>query len=201
MTDSSDDVRAKVKRYFEQMEEASEGKTASFRRYKSSRFEETRGYLKSAVAYPTLSRGVTWLLRARVNGIWSATKAAKLHIIDETWEDHCPACGEAIEIDELEHVVLFCPEYGAQRRLLDLVKAAVLDAALDPKTKLTFLLGGNKRPGGAEGPLAPWTARQWAGLEGEDIGGDPPKAGFVPITDFLQEVMPRHMASLWALAQ
>ena len=197
--DSLATAKEKIRDYFRASEEASsEGKTRSFQRYRESEFEDTRLYLKSALAYPKWSRGVTWLLRARVNGIWSTKRAAKLNLIDAEWATACPACQEHIDIDELGHIMLFCQKYVVQRRILGLALRAVLDAALDPNQKTILLLGGRVNDG-AEGPIPhPWSDRQWAGLDGETVGetGEP---GFIPVARFLQEVMPKHMASLWAL--
>lgn len=193
-------VKGKIKEYFRQKEEAREGQTGSFLQYKEACFEETRSYLKSAVYYPHLAKGVTWLLRARVGGIWTASRAARLNLIDETWTDLCPACEGEVLTNELDHILLLCPKYGQQRRSLDRDMAAVLDTALDPEIKVVFLLGGNIENGGANGPVPPWTRAQWTGDEGETIEGVG-KPGFVPVAEFLQSVMPRHMGSLWALAQ
>ena len=195
-------IKEKIKEYFRQQEEAShEGQTQSFQRYKANRYEDTRSYLKSAVSFPRYSRGVTWLLRARVKGIWSAKRAAKMKLIGEAWTELCPACEEVIPEDELVHVMLFCSKYEIQRQPLEQDMAAVLDTVLAPEVKVILMFGGSIEREGANGPnVPPWTCDQWAGKDGEVVGGIG-KPGFLPVAEYLQQVMPGHMASLWAKGQ
>ena len=198
--DDLDQAIEKIGEYFRNTEEAShEGQAVSFLRYKLAGFEGTRCYLKSAIDYPKISVGVTWLLRLRVGGIWTAHRAAKRELIDEAWLNKCPACGINLTIDEIAHVVLLCPEYVIQRQTLSLDMEAVLTAALDSNQKLTYLAGGNLSiEDGANGPRPPFTEMQWSGEKGETIEGLG-KPGFVPVAEFLQRVMPAHMRALWGL--
>jgi hypothetical protein len=76
--------------------------------------------------------------------------------------------------------------------------AAALEAALEPKVKMTLLLGSmSVLVGDAIGQVAPpWTVAQWTGEDGETLleGGKP---GCIILAEFFQKVMPDHMASLW----
>jgi Exonuclease III len=201
LTEDAATVRGKIKQYFRQLEEKNEGQTQSFHQYEENRFEDTRAYLKSAVSFPKYSRGVTWLLRARVRGIWSAKRAAKMKLINEAWTELCPACEEVILVDEIVHIMLFCPKYMAQRRSLEQDMAAVLDTVLAPELKVVLMFGGSVEDEDANGPnLPPWTCRQWAGEDREVVEGLG-KPGFLPVAKFLQQVMPGHMGSLWAKRQ
>lgn len=195
-------IHDKLGVYFRSVEEASsEGKTKAFRQYKECRFEDTREYIKSSLFHPRCSLGVIWLLRARVQGIWTAKRAAKLNLIGAEWAGYCPACTEVINQDELVHVMLLCPQYTEERRILGLGMSAVLDAAVDPKEKVILLLGGKPPEDEAEEPFPhPWTDAQWSGKDGE-CWGETELPVFLQVAKFLQSVMPRHMASLWALKE
>jgi hypothetical protein len=193
------EAKEEIKEYFIVKRDTQPGHDAkAWRQYQEHGFERTQSYIKWSGDYHLVSRGITWVLRARVGGIWTAKRAAKLDLIDADRGNKCPACDQVIDEEELVHIVLHCWKYAQPRACLVQDMAAALEAALEPKVKVTLLLGSmSVLVEDAIGQVAPpWTVAQWTGEDGETLleGGKP---GCVIVAEFFQKVMPEHMASLW----
>ena len=166
--------------------------------YDARGYEKSREYVKRALRHPSLSRGVSWLLRLRVQAVWTARKAVQAGLIPEGWRNSCPSCGVEIprEEDETTHVLLHCRKFSEVRsetiaRILRRVEGFSLTGDRASQDNVVFLLGG--RLGGQS--LMP----MWLGTESQDAGemGLPE---FAQVAKFLQYAMPLHMKMLWRLA-
>jgi exonuclease III len=187
------DHLGQLKRYFKNKDDAHQ-REIKYQEYLQAQYETTNEYLKKALEFPQYSKGCNWLFRARVKGIWSVKHAISRNLIRQDIAGKCPACREIIVEDELVHIMLDCQKYNEHRDLLSQKVELARDAGFDSKSILILLLGGLQ----GENPAArPWTARQWMqGIEQNNGEGGEPV--FIKVAEFLQRVMPKHMASLWS---
>jgi exonuclease III len=185
-----------ISQYFENKEASSKNITVSLKRYVSCNFKNTRSYLDDAASRAGLAKGVTWLIRARSNAIWTAKRAAKLNMVDDDLADKCPACLNVLGAarSELSHILLECQCYEPHRAVLGpLVNR--MPVPLDLEIKCVILLGGKI----ADHPTEYWTSLQWSGKRGKVFPGSS-LPGYTMVAEFLAKVMVQHMTSLWDYA-
>ena len=92
--------------------QADQSGSLAWRRYKTARFEATREYIKMAVKYTGITKGVVWLMRTRIGAIWMASRAAQAKLVGPQWIGKCPSCGEA-SVSDLAHLLLPSGKEGA----------------------------------------------------------------------------------------
>ena len=179
--------------YFENKEATSLNITVSLERYVKCQFKDTRSYIDDAVSQVGISKGVTWLIRARSNAIWTAKRAAKMNLVEEELADKCPACLNVLGAARLEltHILLECQRYDEHRTVLGPLVNRV-PIPMDLECKCIILLGGK-----VEGhPTQYWTASEWSGKRGKVFPGCS-VPGYTLVADFLAKIMVQHMSSLW----
>ena len=171
--------------------QADQSGSLAWKRYKTARFEATREYIKMAVKHPGISKGVVWLMRARIGAIWTASRAAQAKLVGCEWVGRCPSCGEA-SVSDLAHLLL-CPSYQVERRvhlgpLIRHIRRSNRPSVLSQDDLFIICLGGDIG-GKALGTL-------WSGVCSQVFGGTG-VPGFALVARFLQKVMPRAMINLW----
>jgi hypothetical protein len=57
--------------------------------YQSAGLAKTAVYIKTVVWYPELSRGVDWVIQARLGAVWAAKKAIIHKILRGQWRMAC----------------------------------------------------------------------------------------------------------------
>ena len=162
--------------------------------YEENHFGNTRKVIRKATQYPRLVRGVEWLLRMRIQAIWTSNRAAKAGLIDPEAGERCPSCGERV-IEDIPHILLECKdEANARHEMIQplISKAAEQLSALPDRWELAVLILGGQV---GEGTLSPW----W--LEGTAQSGGHSVPGFSLVAEFLQTIMPKRMGRLWKLRE
>lgn len=164
----------------------------AFSSYAENCYQSTRSYITHAVCRPLLSRGINWLVRARISAIWTAKQAAAAKLISAFMAKRCPACENSIRMPELQHILFHCPSYVAYKSTLNpLLRQKVLKR-LSPSEKLVVILGGTVKKDGEPLSLAAhWSGEGRKTLDGESV------PGYMVIAQFLQCVMGVHMRALW----
>jgi exonuclease III len=183
--DSRKTASKKLAKYFRRrLEDSQSADSVAFKRYQRLNFESTRAYHKVAVAFPEVSRGVNWLLRLRVSGVWTVYKAAQAGLIDRDRKGTCALCDTVVTSadNELEHMVLHCTAFDEAREPMQ-----ACFANLD----YCQLLGGNE-------PLAPSKTfiGKWTGAKAK-TWRESGKPGFYWVAKLLQEIMGPYMKALW----
>jgi len=188
-------AHTKLEEYFHDKHAALRNATVSLVRYKEFGFLKSNYFLTDLGYRVEFAKGCVWLCRARLNGIWTARRAAKMNLIDPTLEYKCPAClmvigDNAIKPNELGHILFECMVYASCRDMLDPL-VAMLVGPMDVENKVGIILGGsrNNNPN-------PWTVQQWTGQGGKVLEGQG-SPGYTFVAKFLDRVMPLHMRALW----
>jgi exonuclease III len=88
--------------------------SVGLRLYRNRNLESSRQYIDVFVSYPELTRHSHWLLRARLDAVWTATRGARAGLLPEAHRDQCPACRRPVP-DDLAHLLLDCGHYRTQR--------------------------------------------------------------------------------------
>lgn len=189
------DALIKLREYCLDKEDKSKNITVSLRGYLAGSYAGTACYLRHSGADVSLARGAVWLLRVRLGAVWTAKRAAKMNLIDGSWEFKCPACSQVLgdarrTPNEIGHILLECPKYDHERGTLDPL-TTLFNGDVDLNTKTVFLLGGQ-----LVGYNPPWSDAQWSGQDGETVG-DTQKQAYKFVAGYLQKVMPCHMRTLW----
>lgn len=87
-------------------------------RYMSCAFDETRDYIGEAVRFPADAMGVHWLLRARVDSIWTGHQYARIRWLPEEYKVRCPFCDVGHHGETLSHMLVACPRWQESRQVL-----------------------------------------------------------------------------------
>lgn len=90
------------------------GKSLSLRRYQKYRLVNTRDQILADLSVNHWV-GLTWLIRFRLNCVWTRTRAVQANLIPAPGKDQCPSCG-LVTLDEHSHVLVSCPAFERTRR-------------------------------------------------------------------------------------
>jgi exonuclease III len=163
--------------------------TSAGRQYCKWELSKTRAYLDTALKFPALSRGVNWLTRLRISGIWTGRRAVLIGLVDESLDGVCPAClGEIGSVPELQHIVMTCPRLNAERdEYLNVLLNSGEISSLSEAKQYRFVCGGS---------LDGVSRTAWSGENGEVLPGLS-MPGFWYVARFLESAMPVYMRALW----
>ena len=130
----------------------------SLTRYNERGYIDTNGFIKRALKYPGLAKGITQLIRFRTGWGKTALRWAQMNVGPAEWRDRCPFCKKQGSPEDAEHLFLGCSRWKRQRKASGLrqVSRAVVsywrDANSDSisaytihdeaRETLTILLGG-----------------------------------------------------------
>lgn len=163
-------------------------------RYCDNGFEQSKAYLKYSCRYTSLSSGVHWLCRLRVNAFWTVTALQKIGWLPDRFSSLCPFCNIVSTGETIEHLLTVCRRWRTQRnRYLGML---LRDMGWD----YINLLGGSRIESGVSlvdllpiwlGPERRDVANEALQI-GNDIGIEIDRAtpGFVRVAKFLQEILP-----------
>eukprot|EP01018_Ginkgo_biloba_P017078 Gb_08423 [translate_table: standard] len=161
--------------------------TEALRFYKEFKLEGSRDFFKRAMRFGSVSpEKVRLLILARVGGCLLVRRAVLLGIADHRIGVRCSLCNEEGG-DSLYHVLVNCPSLVHSRSRIEGLESLVSKlrssvAALDDKSRLTLLLGGE-----TGGRLCNWLRGppHWRGT-----------ASFVHVANLLAEVIPLYNQAL-----
>ena len=186
--------------------------TKSLQIFKNCKYAKTRNYLKKAMRFPSVSRGVHWLARCRVNAFWTTVRLAKIGMVAPEWENVCPCCGidYPTKGETVAHMLLVCPKWNTQRQqhlqsLLDFIQEAsgfeswdsLTDAELEVYCQIC--LGGCK-DGVPKLVIPDWSGDEYDGADEVERVVHPvfPFQGppFIKVARFLQDIVPIRLGIL-----
>lgn len=73
--------------------------------YKRHHVYESNSYLSLSMSFPTLSLGFKYLTMMRIGTFMTASRLAKMSLIDVFWGNHCPCCDAGVE-ESIQHILL-----------------------------------------------------------------------------------------------
>jgi len=117
------------------------------KRYDQGGFETTRQYLRDTLDVPSVSSGASMLLQCRTGALWTAVHAARAGMLDAHWGDTCPCCQQQGLSETVEHIILQCSAWQAEREIMlsslrRLEGAESAWSGWSPAERLNWLLGG-----------------------------------------------------------
>jgi hypothetical protein len=154
-------------------------KRSGARAYEEKQYVKTNSYVKhfcTNLAAAGLDNGFKMLVAARCGGLWTAQRAARRGLILPCYEFTCPCCA-ANTPETLEHLLLSCPVWQAQR-VAHLSKVEISSAGpASLAQQVTLLLGG------VAGELS--ALSHWADTH------------YVHVVCFLQSISVKHHMLVW----
>ena len=101
-----------LKNISEKMAENGSGAAKLYQRWE---LEKTNKWYKIAWKYPQWSWGAMMLLRCRLNSYWDAKRLARAKLINETFREKCPMCGDVGRAETVEHIIFDCTKWDSYR--------------------------------------------------------------------------------------
>jgi hypothetical protein len=181
------------------------GNRQTLRRYLEAGYDVTGSYLKEALKYPLDCLGVHWLMRFRVNAVWTARKYAAIQWLPGEFRTRCPFCDNSQHGETLDHILIECPRWAEPRlEIQDLIDEGrrLLDPQVGSSTIASYLLGGRC----LRGDQTHIRCDHWV-MAGNRPHGEINRAeengvpGFIQVARFLTAVMPARLAVLATLLQ
>jgi exonuclease III len=160
----------------------------SLSQYRDKNFEDTREFIKLALPFTDLCKGIQWLVRLRTWTIWTGPRAANAGLISPYWKKNCPSCKETIQ-EDIPHILLECKRFKDSIRefIHPLLEKLVEQGSTFQREDLaTLILGGQVNRVSSR--------HFWLG---ETMYSTEEEAPFLRVARFLQYVMPQRMGFLW----
>jgi len=92
----------------------------TLQRYMACGLDTTSAYIGEAIRFPMDAMGVHWLMRARVNAIWTGRQYVRIRWLPEEYRTRCPFCdvGRHRDGETLSHMLVECPRWADHRLVL-----------------------------------------------------------------------------------
>lgn len=164
---------------------ASDSKGLRF--YNEYNMSATRTFLDDAITRRAVcfGHGIAGLLALRCGGFWSATRAARLNMIDEKFLSTCPCCNAPVP-ESAAHMLFDCAAWTVKRlHFLDTMITAI-PATLPKDARVALLCGGTA---GGEA-LKSFTQSWWKSVN----GGTPL---YIRVASFLNSIFKDRSARVW----
>ena len=145
----------------------------TLQRYVNGGFGGSTSFIKQAIAYPFLVRGVNILSLFRTGGVQLGRKLSFLGKISVTYRERCPCCGLDVGGETRLHMLVYCAKWDSLRRkfLAALIQKICCDLFNDrfpnqlsedeQKTLVIVLLGGEVRGGVDEEEDVDYKMKDW----------------------------------------
>ena len=142
-------------------------------RYVNARFGCSTSFIKQAIAYPFLVRGVNMLSLFRTGGVQLGRKLSFIGKMSITYREKCPCCGLEVGGETRLHMLVYCAKWDSLRRkfLAALIHKICCDLFNDrfpnqlnedeQKILVIVLLGGEVRGGDDEGEDVDYKLKGW----------------------------------------
>jgi exonuclease III len=187
--------------------EAKSMNLTSLAKYTENGLSKTNGYIRFIPSDSAVIKGISWLLQARTNALWTAFKAERAGLVVENgfFLGWCPFCLTPSP-ETLTHMLCHCPSWALQRNTMisNFLKAIRSCADVYLNCKLInpsyirfrnphFLLGSFPINDTVVGAVAPKLASLFQ--FGSTTGEVPPL--FIHVASFLASIMPTRAARIW----
>ena len=113
----------------------------TLQRYLRNGYFKTRHFVTIAASWHGWSRGTNLIVQARVGAYVTGPFMARAKIIPRRYAGHCPFC-EDVNPETLEHILLSCRSWAAQRELLAVVIESCRTRGCSEADIVVMLLGG-----------------------------------------------------------
>jgi hypothetical protein len=169
--------------------------TLSWAQALNARYISTRSFHLVGLLYPQLSQGFTWVIRLRLNAVWTGYRAASAGLIPPFYRAHCVACCAPVQpTAHIAHLLFDCRKFYAIREssgLADLIHQVRQQFSLaSGDDALPVLLLGGETRGMTIGPY-------WDGSLPQIADPSAPP-GCVVVATFAQEVFSQYSRMLWS---
>ena len=113
----------------------------TLQRYLRNGYFKTRHFVTIAASWHGWSRGINLLVQARVGAYVTGPFMARAKIIPRRYANYCPFCEDDAP-ETLEHILLSCRSWAAQRELLADLIASCRTRGCSEAEMVVMLLGG-----------------------------------------------------------
>lgn len=142
-------------------------------RYVNGRFGCSTSFIKQAIAYPFLVRGVNILSLFRTGGVQLGRKLSFIGRMSVTYRERCPCCGLEVGGENRMHMLVYCAKWDSLRKKFlaapiqkiccDLFNDRFPNQLSEDERKIlvVVLLGGEVRGGDDEGEEVDYKLKDW----------------------------------------